>query len=85
MMLEPLVSIGVPLRGSHGRRRDIEQLTRHNARLAQLLLTEVIPAILRDPYGAGDPKVGDLGLQGVPVSPAERGIPTRLCGAQGSR
>ena len=41
-------------------RRDIEQLTRHNPRLASFLLTEVIPAILRDPYAAGDPKVGDL-------------------------
>lgn len=48
-------------------KRDLEQLTRHNAPLGHLLLTEVIPAILRDPYRAGESKVGDLaGLRAVP-------------------
>lgn len=41
-------------------KRDLEQLTRHNPRLAQLLLTDVIPALLRDPNVAGESKVGDL-------------------------
>lgn len=40
--------------------RDLFKLTRHNQRLLHTIATTHIPAILRDPYAAGEPKKGDL-------------------------
>lgn len=40
--------------------KDLFKLTRHNQPLLHVIATIHIPAILRDPYGAGDPKKGDL-------------------------
>jgi len=40
--------------------RDLFKLTRHNQPLLHEIATTHIPAILRDPYSAGEPKKGDL-------------------------
>ena len=40
--------------------RDLHKLTRHNHPLLHAIVTTHIPAILRDPYRAGEPKRGDL-------------------------
>lgn len=40
--------------------RDLRQLTKRNHPLLLAIVTEYIPAILRDPYGAGEKKKGDL-------------------------
>lgn len=39
---------------------DLFKLTRRNHPLLVALVTTHIPAILQDPFGAGDPKKGDL-------------------------
>lgn len=40
--------------------KDLFKLTQHNPRLLHTIATLHIPAILRDPQGAGEPKKGDL-------------------------
>ena len=40
--------------------RDLAKLTRHNSALLLAITVEHIPAILNDPYGAGEAKKGDL-------------------------
>ena len=40
--------------------KDLFKLTRHNQPLLHGIVTMHIPAILRDPYGAGESKKGDL-------------------------
>jgi mRNA-degrading endonuclease RelE of RelBE toxin-antitoxin system len=40
--------------------RDLYKLTRHNQPLLHAIATIHIPAILKDPYGAGEAKKGDL-------------------------
>ena len=40
--------------------KDLFKLTRHNQPLLHAIATEHIPAILRDPFAAGEPKKGDL-------------------------
>lgn len=40
--------------------RDLFKLTRHNQPLLHAIVTRHIPAILRDPHAAGEPKKGDL-------------------------
>jgi mRNA-degrading endonuclease RelE of RelBE toxin-antitoxin system len=40
--------------------KDLFKLTRRNHPLLHELVTEHIPAILQDPYKAGEPKKGDL-------------------------
>ena len=40
--------------------KDLFKLTRHNPRLINEIVTEHIPAILRDPYNAGEQKRGEL-------------------------
>lgn len=40
--------------------KDLFKLTRHQHPLLHAIATIHIPAILRDPHGAGEPKKGDL-------------------------
>lgn len=40
--------------------KDLFKLTRHNQPLLPAIATSHIPAILADPYRAGEPKKGDL-------------------------
>jgi mRNA-degrading endonuclease RelE of RelBE toxin-antitoxin system len=40
--------------------KDLFKLTRHNQPLLHAIATEHIPAILRDPLAAGEPKKGNL-------------------------
>ena len=40
--------------------KDLFKLTQHNERFLHAIVTLHIPAILRDPYAAGDPKKGAL-------------------------
>ena len=40
--------------------KDLFKLARHDTPLLHQIATIHIPAILRDPYRAGDPKTGDL-------------------------
>lgn len=40
--------------------RDLHQLTRHNHPLLLAIVTSHIPAILKNPYEAGEKKKGDL-------------------------
>lgn len=40
--------------------KDLFKLTRHNQPLLHAIVTTHIPAILRDPFAAGEPKKGDL-------------------------
>ncbi len=40
--------------------KDLFKLTRHNQPLLHAIVTVHIPAILRDPYAAGESKKGDL-------------------------
>lgn len=40
--------------------RDLFKLTRHNQPLLHAVATVHVPAILRDPFAAGEPKKGDL-------------------------
>lgn len=40
--------------------RDLRQLTKRNQPLLIALVTAHIPALLRDPHGAGEKKQGDL-------------------------
>ena len=40
--------------------RDLFKLTRHNQPLLYAIVTQHIPAILRDPHRAGEQKTGDL-------------------------
>ncbi len=40
--------------------KDLFKLTRHNQPLLHAIATQHIPAILRDPFAAGEPKKGDL-------------------------
>lgn len=43
-----------------GATRDLDDLTRHNGAVLAALLASHIPAILADPFGAGEKKKGDL-------------------------
>jgi mRNA-degrading endonuclease RelE of RelBE toxin-antitoxin system len=40
--------------------RDLLKLTRHNQKLLVEIATKHIPAVLRDPYAAGEAKEGNL-------------------------
>ena len=40
--------------------KDLFKLTRHNQPLLHAIATEHIPAVLRDPFAAGEPKKDDL-------------------------
>jgi mRNA interferase RelE/StbE len=57
--------------------KDLLKLTRHDAPLLVAIVTEHLPAILRDPLKAGEPKRGDLaGVSAYNLT--HRGVAYRL-------